>query len=461
MNRRQFAKLGSSSLLWPLLVACGSAPNAVSPTPTLRQNPTVTPDQPLSVVVVGAGIAGLAAARTLHDQGLKVTMLEARDQVGGRLRVDRSAGVAFDEGASWIHGPNGNPITPLAAAAGATTYLTDDDSTVVYDIDGTAYADQVLIDAEEDYEAALEAVAEQATLDQGFAEVFTQLYPDRSTDRLWKYMLSAYLEFSTGASWSQLSASQFDDDELFDGADLLITNGYDRVATHLAHGLDLRLSEAVRFIDMTGTEAVVQTNRASYTADVVVVAVPLGVLKQQRIQFLPALPATKQTAINRLQMGTVNKFLLLWDTAFWETELQYIGFTPETQGQFNYFLNFRTFSEVNALMTFAFGEYAIQSEQLSDAEIIMAVMAHLQAIYGDNLPLPRRLLRTRWSQDPHTFGSYSFATVGVPTSDFDVLAEPVNSQLFFCGEHTERDYRGTVHGAYLSGLREAQRILDL
>ena len=81
-----------------------------------------------TVLIIGAGISGLAAAKKLKDKGFTVIVIEAQEKIGGRLRTDRSMGIAFDEGASWIHGPNGNPITKLASQAGANTYLTDDDN---------------------------------------------------------------------------------------------------------------------------------------------------------------------------------------------------------------------------------------------------------------------------------------------------------------------------------------------
>ena len=81
-----------------------------------------------TVLVIGAGISGLAAAKKLKNKGFNVTVLEAQEKVGGRTTTDRRLGIAFDAGASWIHGPKGNPITNLAAQAGANTYLTDDES---------------------------------------------------------------------------------------------------------------------------------------------------------------------------------------------------------------------------------------------------------------------------------------------------------------------------------------------
>jgi monoamine oxidase len=115
----------------------------------------------------------------------------------------------------------------------------------------------------------------------------------------------------------------------------------------------------------------------------------------------------------------------------------------------------------NALMTFAFGKYATQTESMADSQIISEIMSHLKVIYGNSISNPTQFLRTKWGTNINSFGSYSFATNGTGSTDFDTLSNPVNNKLFFAGEHTARDYRGTVHGAYLSGIREAERIIDL
>ena len=105
----------------------------------LQTSCTKQPDEkpiisPKTAIVIGGGISGLAAAVKLKAAGLDVTVIESAAKVGGRLRTDRSLGFAFDEGASWIHGPSGNPITDLAAKAGANTYLTDDENLTIFDI---------------------------------------------------------------------------------------------------------------------------------------------------------------------------------------------------------------------------------------------------------------------------------------------------------------------------------------
>jgi monoamine oxidase len=414
-----------------------------------------------TVTVIGAGIAGLAAAKKLKENGFTVTVLESQEKVGGRLRTDRSLGVAFDEGASWIHGPRGNPITNLASQSGANTFLTDDDSVKVFDINGTAYSDTVLTNTEKQYESALDAVARAGNINQSFQQVFNSLYPAQVNNRLWKYMLSAFLEFNTAGDISKLSSKYFYDDEEFSGADVIITNGYDKVTDFLAQGLEVRLNTKVSAIDYSTPKVKVTANGNVLESDYVIVCVPLGVLKNGAIAFSPTLPNDKLTAIAKTNMGNVNKFLLVWNNAFWDTNLQYIGYTPETKGKFNYFLNVKKFVQANALMTFAFGDYATVTENMSDNDIINEIMLHLKTIYGSSIPNPTRMLRTKWGENVHSFGAYSYATNGTTTEDFDTLAKTVSNKLFFAGEHTSKEYRGTVHGAYLSGMREADKIIDL
>ncbi len=453
MKRRKFIKSTLSGL--PFLVLA----------PTLLANCSeddekITPNSK-TVIVIGGGISGLAAANKLREKGLNVIVLEAQEKVGGRMRTNRSLGVAFDEGASWIHGPSGNPITPLATQSGANTFLTSDDNVKVFDTNGTAYSANILTTAENQFESALNNVRNSGSQNQSFKDVFNTLYPTQSNNRLWKYMLSAFLEFNTGGDISKLSSKFFDDDEEYNGEDVIITNGYDKITDFLAKGLDIRLNTRVTAINYSGLKAHITANGNTLEADYVIVSVPLGVLKSNAITFTPTLPTDKTNAITNTNMGNVNKFLLVWDAPFWDTNLQYIGFTPELKGKFNYFLNIKKFTPTNGLMTFAFGDYATDTEHINDSEIINEIMFNLKSIYGNTIPNPTGILRTKWGQNINSFGAYSYATNGSTSANFDTLANEINNKVFFAGEHTESEYRGTVHGAYLSGIREANKIIDL
>lgn len=450
MQRRKFCKDSLSGL--PLLFL---APSLFS---SACNNESKTSDK--SVIVIGAGISGLAAAKKLKEKGLKVTVLEAQDKVGGRLRTNRSLGIAFDEGASWIHGTDGNPITTLAKEAGMETYHTIDENRKSYDIGGTARNAGIYDNAEDELYSILEALSKKGSATKSFETVFNESYPTYANDRLWQFFLSTYITFDTG-DLDNLSSLLYNEGEEYGGEERIATNGYDTIPIFLSKDLDIQLNQKVSKIDYNNEKIQVQHNGAVSEADYVLVTVPLGVLKANVIDFSPTLPATKTTAIQKLGMNCVNKFLLKWDTTFWD-DVQYISYTPSVKDKFNYFVNVNKWNaDSHALMTFAYADYARLTESMSDAQVIEDIMIHLKDIYGNNTPYPSQLLRTKWQSNEYTFGAYSYTAVGSEMRHFDDIAESVNDKLFFAGEHTEADYFSTAHGAYLSGIREANKIIAL
>lgn len=413
-----------------------------------------------TVIVIGAGISGLAAAKKLKERGVNVTVLESQDKVGGRLRTDRSLGIAFDEGASWIHGINGNPITNLAQQSGMTTFETIDESRISFDLGGLKRNASEYDDVEEEYYQMLEDLVKSGNVNQSFEAVFQNIYPARYQDRLWKFFLSTYLTFDTG-DLDKLSSLLYDEGEVFGGVEKISTNGYDRIALYLAKDIDLRLNQRVSKIDYNNGKIKVTHNSAISEADFVIVTVPLGVLKSKSIEFNPSLSSVKQTAIDKIGMNCVNKFLLTWDRTFWD-DVQYISYTPDVRDKFNYFVNVNKFHpSSHALMTFAYAEYGRLTEKMTDQEVTSQIMTHLRDMYGSAVPDPTQMLRTKWSGNPNACGSYSYTAVETKMSYFEDMAEEVDDKLFFAGEHTEVDYFSTVHGAYLSGIREADKIIAL
>lgn len=451
MKRRHFLKKTLTNL--PVLIA---APTLIAASCNKEE---LNPND-LTIVVVGAGISGLAAAKKLKNKGFKVIVMEAQDKVGGRLRTNRTLGVAFDEGASWIHGIAGNPIIALAQEAGMSSIFADDTSIKSYDMGGFTRSASTYTSAEDEFYTIIESMMSYGSTDKSFETVFNARYPDKINDRLWKFLLSAYMTFDTG-DLDKLSSLLYFEGEEYTGGERLVSNGYETIATYLANGLDIMLNQRVSSIDYSEKKIKVTHNALVTEADYVIVSVPLGVLKNNSISFTPALPSAKQTAIQKLGMNCVNKFLLTWDSAFWD-DVQYISYTPEIKDKFNYFVNVKKInSSVNALMTFAYANYARQTETMTDAQVINEIMLHLKDMYGNSIPNPTHFLRTKWNSNINSFGSYSYTAVGSEMRHFEDIAEEVNNKLFFCGEHTEVDYFSTVHGAYLSGIREADKIIDL
>ncbi|XP_071113292.1 lysine-specific histone demethylase 1A-like isoform X1 [Haliotis cracherodii] len=293
----------------------------------------------------------------------------------------------------------------------------------------------------------------------------------------------ANLEFANATPLTTLSLKHWDQDDDFEfsGSHLTVRNGYSCVPVALAEGLDIKLNTSVRQIRYTpqGVEVTtgnsrVNMNPQTYKADAVLSTLPLGVLKESMRnsginspQFLPPLPDWKAAAIKRLGFGNLNKVVLCFDRVFWDPNANlfgHVGSTTASRGELFLFWNLY---KAPVLLALVAGEAAAIMENVSDDVIVGRCIAVLKGIFGNNaVPQPKETLVTRWRADPWSRGSYSYVAAGSSGNDYDLLATPVSPQqgslprLFFAGEHTIRNYPATVHGALLSGLREAGRIAD-
>ncbi len=436
-SRRDALKLGLAATLAPKTVRAVSEPD---------------------VLVVGAGIAGLAAARALADAGVSVAILEASDRIGGRIHTDRSLGLPVELGAGWIHGPNGNPISDLARDAGLEMFVTDDDSLVVHRPVGTLVPDADVVAAEARLARLATTIDDAIDVDMAMSEAIRRFGGGELDDPLMRWMLSAYLEFLTGGSIDDISALNWDEDDGFSGADVILPAGYDRILPQLARGLDIRFGEKVQDIAYGSDGVSVTTSRGMIQAKHLVCTLPLGVLKAGSVTFDPPLPSSYQNAIAALGMGQVTKLALRFDAPFWPQDVQYFGVTTEPMGRWNYVMNAMTYSNVPLMMGVSLGSYAPIADAMSVDVATGDMMDVLRGVFGTSIPAPTGVLKTAWSRNPLALGAYSFAKVGASPNNFDRFAEPIGP-LHFVGEHTNFDYHGTVHGAYLSGLGAARAIL--
>ncbi|XP_065074344.1 possible lysine-specific histone demethylase 1 [Ochlerotatus camptorhynchus] len=323
----------------------------------------------------------------------------------------------------------------------------------------------------------------------------------------------ANLEFANATPLSNLSLKHWDQDDDFEfiGNHTTVKNGYSCVPIALTEGLDVRVNTAVKRIKYFpgGVEvtADLKSNNSSvsYKADLVLCTLTLGVLKVaiseqssqlNTVRFDPPLPEWKQSAIQRLGFGNLNKVVLCFDRIFWDPNTNlfgHVGSTTASRGELFLFWNI---SQSPVLLALVAGQSAAIMENVSDDVIVGRCIAVLKGIFGNSsVPQPKETVVTRWRADPWARGSYSFVSVGSSGSDYDLLAAPVTPRfsgcdvgglgginggshsgtngnddddgsktdiprLFFAGEHTIRNYPATVHGALLSGLREAGRIAD-
>lgn len=306
----------------------------------------------------------------------------------------------------------------------------------------------------------------------------------------------ANLEFANATPLSNLSLKHWDQDDDFEfiGNHTTVRNGYSCVPIALTEGLDIRVNTAVKTVkyfpggvEITTENLKTNNSSVTYKADLVLCTLTLGVLKvatsplstnqANTVKFDPPLPEWKQAAIQRLGFGNLNKVVLCFDRIFWDPNSNLFGHVGSTTASRGELFLFWSISQSPVLLALVAGQSAAIMENVSDDVIVGRCIAVLKGIFGNaSVPQPKETVVTRWRADPWARGSYSFVSVGSSGSDYDLLAAPVippnangtstdedtkeMPRLFFAGEHTIRNYPATVHGAFLSGLREAGRIAD-
>ena len=456
---RRSAVAGAAVLTTAALVGCGSSRN------------TSSGSSSSDVIVVGAGMAGLAAAARLRHQGLSVTVLEARNRTGGRVHTVNGPGAPIDLGAAWIHDQSGNPLTPIAKRAEAETLSTDYESVELRDTDGGRISSDTVDEATAAQDEIFTAISDQVEADDAdedlrFSDAYDKavadgpgLSPDGEDTLAW--LTGVALPLDLGADTSELSLTGWGEGETYDdGGDVLLTEGAHQLIEAIGKGVAVKTGVAVSSIAQ-GPAGVTVTTRdgAIFKAECCVVTVPLGVLRSNSITFTPPLPERHRTAISALRMGTLDKVILRYEEQWWPdvTQLGVVGATADrTISTFN----MEPASGLPLLVAFTGGSYARSLERLSDAELVAVVTNKLSSGFGDAARRHDWSLVTRWSQDEWTHGSYSYMPPGATSDDREALQRPAG-RIVFAGEHTSVERPSTMDGAYRSGLAAAAKAADM
>jgi monoamine oxidase len=421
-----------------------------------------------SVLIIGAGIAGLAAGQALLQAGYSVTILEGRERVGGRVWTNRSMNnVPLEMGAAWLQGVTGNPLSDIVEEYGIETVESDAENIALYTADGEVLDEETMVELDEYFSELMDEVAVYAeeldddiSLGDAIRTVLDEWDLSEEEYAIMLTLVSTNIELEYAADVDDLSAWWWNSGSGFRGGNAIFLNGFDQIVDRLAQGLDIRLNELVNRVEYSEEGAFVQTENERYEADYAIVTLPLGVLKNGSVTFEPQLPNAKRTAISNLGMSVLNKAYLRFPEVFWDRDVEWIGYLGDGSGEWAASVNIYAYFNEPVLLLFNAGEFGLAIEDLSDDEIANRAMDMLRRVYGEHIPEPEEVLVTRWGKDHFSFGSYSSIYLGASPDDRSALAEPLDNVLFFAGEATSVDYAATVHGALLSGRRAAQEIIE-
>lgn len=404
----------------------------------------------VDVVVLGAGAAGIAAARRLVASNRSVIVVEARDRIGGRVVTDTALfDRPVDLGAHWLHDVANNPLVALAQSVGFATEQAGENERL--DMGGRFASD----DETSAFEAALEAAtgAIDAAAEAGRDVAAAGVVP---SDGPWRETVAfAIGPYDSGVDLDQLSTTDYANGA--EGEDAFATAGYGALVARLADGLPITLSTFVKTVDWSGRGVRLETGAGTIQAKAVIITASTNALLAGRITFKPALPDVTTTALAALPLATYNHIIL-------EVPNDPLGLGADAGVLFR-------IEDPNALGLLAnigggplwfadvAGRFGKELEEESDLVARDWAKDFLARRYGTELFSPSmRVAVTHWGLEPTIMGAFSAAVPGGAARRLD-LAQPVGDRLYFAGEATSVRAFGTVHGAWLEGERAAAAVL--
>jgi monoamine oxidase len=396
-------------------------------------------------VVIGAGAAGIAAARHLADFGLSVVVLEARERIGGRAHTVHAGDLALDLGCGWLHSADENEWARIAPTlCFAVDDLPPPWARPAHEANFSAAEQKAYWAAWERFYARIE---EGADSDRPMSDCF-------ESGGRWNAVLGAMVTYINGAEAGKMSLREY---AVYhdSGVNQRMERGYGALIEAYAAPLDIRRDCPVTLIDHSGARVRVVTPQGELVARAVIVAVPPGVIATEALRFSPALPA-KLDAAQALPLGVADKVFLKLDRPDdlpVDTRLFGSTTTIET-GSYT----LRPFGRPMIDGYFG-GEFARTVERDGDGAFAAFAIDQIAAVLGNDMR--KRLTpiaESAWARDPWSLGSYSYGNPGAEKARA-ALAKPVNERLFFAGEHcSPRDF-STAHGAYRSGVTAASQAL--
>ena len=401
-------------------------------------------------IIVGAGVAGLTAARALARAGRRVLVLEGRDRTGGRAFTDRTSfSRPWDHGCHWLHSPERNPFTRIADDLGFAYAPRAAEGGIF--VDGARLPPEAERDVTRFVRQATETVraAGRAGRDVALPEVVDFSHPAARH-------FAALMRGKMGVEPHLISALDFTR-YLWEGDDRPMRNGFGALLQRYFADVPVTLSAPVGAIDWSGRTARVTSPKGVAEATRVLVTVSTGVLASESIAFTPRLPDWKVRAIEGLPMAHSVKVGC-------EFSKDVFGM-PETTmipclfaGDRSMEVEVRPFGW-NGATCYLDGELARRLEVEGNGAARALALEGLREIFGNGIQAHLvAAVETAWDRDPLTRGVYVASLPG-RFDDRATLALPVEDRLYFAGEAMDPDFAGDVHGAHRSGLTAAEAIL--
>ncbi len=401
----------------------------------------------VDIAIIGAGAAGIAAARRVAAANRRYALLEANDVAGGRCVTNTGIfGVPYDLGAHSIHMPDINPVAKLAKQAGVPIYRAPRGQRIRI---GRRYAREGEL---EEY-LALSVRCERAIADAARkADVScAQALPKDLGD--WRSTLEFVLgPYSCGKDLGEVSAVDFSKSDERD-IDAFCKIGYGGLLSKFANDLQVQLATPAQRVEWTGRLVEIGTTKGVIRARAVIVTASTGVLGAGKIKFIPDLPKRQQDAISKLTLGSYEHIALDLPGNPLGLQADDLMFAKSTSTRTAGLL--ANVSGTSLCLVDVGGQFGRDLAMRGEEEMVDFAIKWLGDLYGSNFnKLVKRASATRWYNEPWVLGSFSCAAVGGQPSR-RVLMEPLNGRLWFAGEAVHETLWGTVGGAWESGDRAA------
>jgi monoamine oxidase len=403
------------------------------------------------VVVIGAGIAGLAAAKTARAQGLRVALIEAKDRIGGRAYTDSAAlGVPFDHGCYWMHSASRNPFVGIADRLGFVyrknsfrnrrLYLRNRWATAAEKREWTVYNVR--------NERAIEN-AGRVGRDVAVADVIEH-------GSRWEPLFVAWVAAFSGADPDEISALDWFNYKNTE-ENWPVRDGFGALVAQWGADVPVTLRCPATRIDWSGRKLRVSTPRGAIEARTAIVTVSTGVLAADAIRFTPTLPDWKREAIAGVPMGRADKVGIAFDRdVFGMPATSGVSFVADKPEAFGF--QIRPFGRPIAVAHLG-GRFAGALEKDGERAMIAYARERLAKMFG--AAIKKRIVAaqaSRWEADPFIRGGYAAALPGSANKRAD-LARPMDDRMLFAGEATHAGFFSTAHGAYMSGVDAAKDII--